>query len=43
MKVDNNIVDEILEKSGASNRDEAIKDFSLLIALSKRDHYKLEC
>ena len=37
-------IDLILEKSGdAINQDELVKEMSLLIALSKRDKYQLEC
>lgn len=37
-------IDLILEKSGdAINKEELVKEMSLLIALSKRDKYQLEC
>jgi hypothetical protein len=37
-------IDLILEKSGdAINKEELVKEMSLLIALSKRDKYRLEC
>ena len=36
-------VDLILEKSGEMNKEELTKEISLLIALSKRDKYQLEC
>ena len=36
-------IDSILEKSNGIRREDALKEFSLLIALSKRDKYKTEC
>lgn len=36
-------IDLILEKSGNGNKEELVKEISLLIALSKRDKYQLEC
>jgi len=36
-------IDRIIEKSGDINKKEFEKEISLLIALSKRDKYQLEC
>jgi len=36
-------IDLILEKSSDMNKEEFAKEISLLIALSKRDKYQLEC
>jgi len=43
MKTVNQAIDSILEKSGGMSKDDALKEISLLIALSKRDKYELEC
>ncbi len=36
-------IDLILEKSGEVDRKNILKEISLLIALSKKDKYKMEC
>lgn len=36
-------IDSILEKSMGITRQDALKEVSLLIALSKRDKYEMEC
>ena len=43
MRAAEQTIDLILEKSGEVNKEELLKDISLLIALSKRDKYQLEC
>ncbi len=43
MKAAEQTIDLILEKSGDVNKEELLKEISLLIALSKRDKYQLEC
>lgn len=43
MRAAEKTIDLIIEKSGdAENKEELVKEISLLIALSKRDRYKLE-
>lgn len=36
-------IDLILQKSGEMNKEDLTREISLLIALSKRDKYQLEC
>lgn len=43
MRAAERTIDLILEKSGDVNKEELVKEISLLIALSKRDKYQLEC
>ncbi len=43
MRAAEQAIDLILEKSGDVNKEELVKEISLLIALSKRDKYQLEC
>ena len=44
MRAAEKTIDLILEKSGdVVNKEEFVKEISLLIALSKRDKYQLEC
>lgn len=43
MRTAEQAIDLILEKSGEMNKDDLVKEISLLIALSKRDKYRLEC
>lgn len=43
MRAAEQAIDLILEKSGEMNKDDLVKEISLLIALSKRDKYSLEC
>lgn len=43
MDTTNQAIDSILSQSIGINREEALKDMSLLIAISKRDRYAMEC
>ena len=43
MRAGEQSIDLIREKSGEVNKEELLKEISLLIALSKRDKYQLEC
>ena len=43
MNTTNQAINSILEKSNGISKEEALAEFSLLIALSKRDKYKMEC
>ncbi len=43
MDTTNQTIDSILNQSIGINREEALKDMSLLIAISKRARYAMEC
>ena len=43
MSITNQTIDLILEKSEKNSTENALKEVALLIALSKRDKYKMEC
>jgi hypothetical protein len=43
MNTTNQTIDSILKQSIGIDREEALKDISLLIAIAKRDRYAMEC
>jgi hypothetical protein len=39
----NQVIDSVLQESGEISKEAALQEMSLLIALSKRDKYQIEC